>query len=126
MTSVLETEYLEPKRPYSQKELTKNREKLYKQLRLSKTKAYHTKSKYFYFVKKNGRKEKEILQNESNVDIGNCSVSWKLSKTPSDLKNEALHLVNSYMKTFEKEPEILTYDIVDLETMFYRWLYEEI
>ena len=71
-------------------------------------------------------KEKEILQNNSNIDIGNCSVSWKLSKTPSNLKNEALHLVNSYMKTFENEPEILTYDNVDLETMFYRWLYEEI
>ena len=51
--SILESEYVEQTRPYSQHELADIRTSLYKQLRLSKEKAYHSKCKHSYFVKEN-------------------------------------------------------------------------
>ena len=126
MTSVLESEYIEPDRPYSQKELIKERDKLYKDLRIGNITANHTKCKHFYLVKKNGRKEKEIIENNENNDIGNCSVCWKLSKTHKRLKDDAYNLVYNYIQVFFKDPELLTYGNIDLEKTYYRWLYEDI
>jgi hypothetical protein len=123
MTSVLESEYVEQTRPYSQNELDDMRNNLYRQLRLGKEKAYHTKCKHFYVVKENGKKEKEIKEN--NGDIGNCSVCWKLSKTHNKLKDKAYDLVDIYTLEFYNEPERTTYYLNDIENVFYKWLYLE-
>jgi hypothetical protein len=119
--SVLETDYVEPRRPYSQAELSNMRYKLYRHLRLGKTKAHHEKCDHFYFVKENGRKEKDIIE-QNTSDCGNCSVCWKINKTPKHLKNKAYDLVNEYCKIYYNEPTYLTYEDVDLENAFYKWM----
>ena len=121
MTSILETDYIEQTRPYSQDELLDIRSRLYRQLRLGKYKAYHLKCSHIYLVKENSKKEKEILEDSSN--IGNCSVCWKISKTHSDLKHKARDLVTFYMTEFYNDDVKLTYNLSDLENIFYKWLY---
>jgi hypothetical protein len=119
--SVLEAEYVEPQRPYSSNELVSMRNKLFRQLRLGKIRAHHQKCNHFYFVKENGRKEKDIFE-QNTEDCGNCSVCWKLNKTPKNLRNRASSLINEYCITFQDELPNLTYEVVDLENAFYKWL----
>ena len=123
--SALESEYIEPTRPYSLNELAYTRERLFKSMRIGKVRAEHKKCRHFYFVKENGRREKEIKESGSN-DTGYCSVCWKLGKTPRHLKSRGQDLVNSYSNKLYEEPKFLTYDIMDLESVFYRWLYENV
>lgn len=122
--SVLELEYVEPTRPYSQKELGVMRNNLYRGMRIGKTRAEHKRCGHFYLVKNNGRKEKEILKN-NHPDTGNCSVCWKISRTPGNLKKTCKNLVDSYQQEFYEDKKVLLYDTVDLEKAFYTWLYEE-
>ena len=122
-TLILEEKYNEPNRPYSQNELYFNREILFSSFRIGKVRAYH-KCNHFYFVKENGRKEKEILE-KKNDDCGNCSVCWKLNKTPRHLKEKAKCIIDAYCETFYNFPEFLSYDNADLEIVFYKWLYEQ-
>lgn len=122
-TSILDQEYNEQTRPYSQNELHFNREKLFSKLRIGKVRAYH-KCNHFYFVKENGRKEKEILEYK-NEDCGNCSVCWKLNKTPRHLKTKAKSLIDAYCDRFYQFPLFLSYDDSDVEIIFYKWLYEQ-
>ena len=123
-TSVLDSEYVEPSRPYSQKELEQMRIQTYRSMRLGKNKAHHRRCDHFYLVKDNGRKEKEMKENNSS-DTGNCSVCWKLNKTPRNLKNHARNLVTSYSNTFYDEPKFLSHGTVDLEASYFKWLYQE-
>ena len=124
MTSIIESNYIPPDRPYSQAELCDTRDKLYKSLRLGTTKACHSHCQHFYFVRQNGRKEKDILESDSQ-DVGNCSVCWKINKTKRSHKQKATNLVQQYSNTFYDPPQFLTYNGVDLETIYYKWLYEE-
>ena len=124
MPSVIEIPYIKPERPYSQNELQFKRDKLYRNLRLSKMRACHEGCNHFYLVRKNGRKEKEIIQTGCNL-VNNCSVCWKLKKTPKHLKDIAYDLVEGYMKEFENPRKFLTYSDIDLERVFYTWLYDE-
>jgi len=123
MTSILDSDYIEQTRPYSQNEFKDMRYKLYKELRLGKTKAFHTKCKHFYLVKKNGKKEREIQNN--SADIGNCSICWKIAKSPKDYKGKANDLVNTYCFEFYEDPDYMSYGLFDIENTFYRWLYSE-
>jgi hypothetical protein len=123
-TTILEKDYVEQERPYSLKELKNTRTNLYNTLRLGNTKANHQRCGHFYFVKENGRKEKEMYEQDSD-DIGNCSVCWKLSKVEKFLKNRSQNLVEAYSNEFYNEPKYITYDNLDLETVFYKWLYED-
>lgn len=123
-TSILEQEYVEPDRPYSQKELQYNRDRVFKTLRIGSVRAYHKRCNHFYYVKEHGRKEKEIKEAQSE-DVGNCSVCWKFNKTPRHLKTRARNLIAEYGTRFFETPTYLTYDDVDLETVYYKWLYEE-
>lgn len=125
MTSVLESKFVEQTRPYSQDELNDMRNKLYRSLRLGETKAHHERCNHFYLVKQNGRKEKEIKE-QNSPDVGNCSVCWKLSKTPNNFRRDAQQLVEAYSQIFYNEPKYLSYDKVDVEVVFCKWLYEEI
>ncbi len=127
--SVLESDYVEPTRPHSSKELGDMRAKMYKFHRLGETKAYHRQCEHFYRVKENGRKEKEIRERmegkNTGTDAGHCSVCWKINKTPKILRSRAENLVNAYHRNFFREPEKLCYDVVDIESAFYQWLYQE-
>jgi len=123
MLSVLESKYVAPERPYSQNELRETRERLHKRLRLGNHMVRHVECGHFYLTKQNGRKEREIIESGNN-DVGNCSVCWKLSKTQDPLFDRASDLVNSYVKTFKTESKFATYDDLDLETVYYKWLYE--
>ena len=126
MTSVLETNYIEPKRPYSQDELQDMRKNLFNNMRLGKTLAHHTHCGHFYFVKQNGRKEKDIIDT-GDSNCGNCSVCWKITKTPHHLRNNARQLVNLYTNEFSPNlpPKSISYVNIDLEVSFYKWLYED-
>ena len=123
-SSILESEYIEPTRPYSLDELTALRKKLYHKQRLGKMRAHHQRCNHFYVAKLNSRKEREITEQNCN-DIGNCSVCWKLGKTQGYLREKARNMVRAYCNTFYEEPQAITYNNIDLETIFYKWLYEE-
>ena len=121
MTSILESDYIKPIRPYSSNELRDMRDNFIKKLNLSNVTAYHKNCRHFYFVKENGRKEKELNENKDNT--GNCSCCWKLSKIPKHLIQKAEDLVNIYSEKFNIYPSSLTYDLLDIEICFYKWLY---
>lgn len=126
--SILEKEYVEQKRPYSQNELKNKRSQLYNKLKLSKIEAEHSHCGHFYKVRKNGRKEKEIIESNNN-DSGNCSICWKINKIKNKfLQEKAKDLVYEYSNCFYNRPNkpFLTYDMVNLETTYYTWLYEDI
>ena len=124
-TSILDQEYIEPERPYSQRELQYNRNRVFRTLRVGKNRAHHKRCDHFYFVKDHGRKEKEIKEANAG-DVGNCSVCWKFSQTHRNLKTNARNLINEYCREFYDTPKYFTYENVDLETVFYQWLYEEV
>ena len=123
--SVLEEKYVEPARPYSQRELKDIRNKLFRELRVGKVRVYHKKCDHFYFVKDKGRKEKDI-ENSNKEDVGNCSVCWRFSKTPYMLKPKALEIINGYKSVFFEPLSYISYSNSYLEMMFYRWLYEKV
>ena len=124
MTSVLESDYVKQTRPYSQSELRDSRTSLFKSLRLGEKIVCHNKCGHIYITKQNGRKEKEI-QETGQVDVGKCSVCWKISKTPPYLQDKARNLAHDYSIIFSKTPEFLSYQKLDLETVYYKWLYQE-
>jgi hypothetical protein len=124
-TSILEKDYIEPDRPYSQAELKYNKSNIFRSMRIGTTRAHHKKCDHFYYVKENGRKEKEIKEANCS-DVGNCSVCWKFNKTPTNLKESCKLLIYEYQKRFYEAPEYLSYENTDLEITFVKWLYEEI
>jgi hypothetical protein len=122
MTSVLENDYVEQSRPYSQNELNNIKQQTYRNFRLGKSRAYHMSCNHCYLVKKNGRKERE-MNAKSSYDVGNCSVCWKIGKTPVRLLGKASKLAKVYNDT--PDNKILKYQDVILERIFYKWLYED-
>ena len=124
--SLLESEFIDQRRPYSQNELKYLRNNLYKTVNLGTNRIYHEKCKHFYNVKINSRKEKEIQEKNDHENVGNCSVCWKISKTPKYLKPKALDLINAYCNQFYEEPKFYNYNLLDLENVFYKWLYLEV
>jgi hypothetical protein len=124
MTSVLESKYNGSTRPYSQNELQDMRKNIHNSLKLGKIMAKHSKCGHIYITKQNGRKEKEMIQQNSS-DVGKCSVCWKISKTPSKLRDKANNLSQDYYNTFNNNINYISYQKVDLETVYYKWLYEE-
>lgn len=123
-TSVLESTYIRPTRPYSQQELQALRDRHFRKFRIGEMKAEHAECGHSYYVKFNGKKEREMKESGQS-DTGNCSVCWKISRTPNPLKPRAYELVSAYMSAFRNEPERFDYELVDIETSFYTWLYAE-
>jgi len=121
--NVLRAKYEPPTRPYSKNELKDMEHNLRRRFKLSDKFVYHTKCNHFYLVKENSQKEKDILENNTNIDIGNCSICWKINNTSKDLRNTAKDMIYHYSKQFKNEPAILTYDLFDLENVYYQWLY---
>jgi hypothetical protein len=124
MTSILESEFIGSTRPYSQNELRVMSKNIHNNANLGKIMAKHSKCGHIYITKKNGRKEKEIIQQNSS-DVGKCSVCWKISKTPITLRDKAKNLVDDYYNNFNNNIDFFSYQKVDLENAYYKWLYEE-
>ena len=125
-------------RPISQKELSTLHRKNLKQLKLSNIETYHTNTKHFYLLKRNGRKEtqaKEIIESKNLTslsirNIGYCSVTWKLENTTNELHDIAKNIISEYERVFNNKSlsstdRILTYYEVELSRIFYIWLYFE-
>ena len=130
--SILHSTYVECNRPISKNEIKDEVKKFMKDNKISEERVYHTKTKYNYYVKKFGKKEKEILEKkqmneeEYNINIGNCSVTWKLSKTPHELRNKAKAIINDYMDCNNDEnKDKINYYKLELMKVFYTWLYLE-
>jgi hypothetical protein len=122
--SVLEQEYIKATRPYSQKELRFMLNKIKRTYRLGNNKAFHYHCNHSYYVKENGRKEKEIIS-FNKQDSGRCSVCWKLSKTNKNIIDTAKEVINQYNFNNEREHKYLSYEMVDVEITFYKWMNEK-
>lgn len=120
--SVLEMPFPVKHRPFSDKELTYRQKQTRKYFRLGQVYAQHSQCGHAYFTKLNSRKEKEIVENNDR-DCGNCSVCWKLSRTPKELLPVAEDLVSSYQTFRESEPHFITFEEMVTEYNFYHWLY---
>jgi hypothetical protein len=124
MTSVLESKYITSTRPYSQNELKDMSKNIHNRANLGKKMAKHSKCGHIYITKTNGKKEKEMIQ-QNSCDVGKCSVCWKISKTPNILRDKAKNLAQDYYNTFNNNINFFSYQKVDLENAYYKWLYEE-
>lgn len=123
-TQTLQSGYVEPTRPYSLNEIKNLRKNIYRELKLGNTQAEHPDCRHFYNVKKNGKKEKDIKEQKCK-DVGNCSICWKLSKTPHSLRDNAKFLVLDYLDAFFKKPEKIGHYEIEVERCFYTWLYND-
>jgi hypothetical protein len=125
--SVLLEKYTSPERPYSQKELLAIQNRLYWNLGISKKQyVYHTKCQHQYLVKHGGHKSRQMNKENSNVDIGNCSVCWKLRQTnPKELYHKALDFIFMYNEEFTEDNPRLTFYKISVERIYYSWLYSE-
>ena len=110
-------------RPYSRKELKNIRYQSFRNLRIGKVMITHSECNHKYYARANGRKEKEVNE---GISPTNCSVCWKINRTPRRLKNDAIKLTHDYISTeghlFENPS---SYEYVCLEQNFYTWLYTE-
>lgn len=126
MISVLEQKYTEPTRPFSVLELENIRKQYLKSLKVGGYRVYHKKCNHFYNAKEHSRKENKlkVCFEKENVDIGNCSVCWKLYRTPIHIKRTATDLVESYVNEFYQTLLDITHHKIFIEKNFYEWLYE--
>ena len=127
MDNLLARKYKKPRRPYSKTELKEFRKNLHKKIKLSDISILHTKCDHKYLIKLNGRKFTTITENKdyskNNLDIGNCSVCWKIFNTDKKYKKNAKDLTKEYKDVLEISKEFGHYEI-ELEKLFYDWLYQ--
>jgi hypothetical protein len=95
------------------------------ELHLGNLYARHSRCKHFYLVRKNSKKEKEIMENGS-MNPGNCSVCWRIRSTSEHQREQADHLINIFEDIFSQQQDFITYDSNDVENIYYRWLYEQL
>lgn len=115
--SVLLTDWEEPSRPFSRKEIEFLHGKLFEKLMISEMIVHHPECGHKYRVKKNGVKHKQLLEDPENR--GNCSVCWKIQKTPRRLKDAAHEFVGL------AESGRTDYFGYTVNSIFYTWLYNE-
>ena len=125
--SVLHTVWEEPSRPYAQRELKDMERRLLRNMYLTNDMASHTSCGHRYYVKYGGVKYKQIHAEDSTgpVNVGNCSVCWKLRQTP----NELIPLIEEFITLYEEDcenPEARrTFFAFEVARIFYTWLYRE-
>jgi hypothetical protein len=120
--SILYTEWSEPDRPYSQKELVVLTEKLYTDLHIVDMAVTHPKCGHSYRIK-NGVRYKKLKEQHQDDDVGNCSVCWKISKTPKELQNLVKDFVELHSDDLTSSRH--TYFSYTVKNIFYTWLYVE-
>jgi len=121
--SILCSDLAPPERPHGTLELQAMRAQLLKSRGLSiECVAAHDECRHLYHIRENGQKFKQIAQNQ--YDVGNCSVCWKLSRTPVSLRESAEQLIVVFLENHFSE---MPYDFVQyqIEKVFYIWLYDE-
>jgi hypothetical protein len=123
MTEV-EKGYTEPDRPFSRLELMQLRNDLDKHLRIGNVLAQHKKCKHWYRVRINGKKAKQISEEKVN-DCGNCSICWKVNTVPKNMRQNTWGMVNEYLNVWKNDQDVLSHYAVNIESVFYRWLYED-
>lgn len=122
--SILLTEWSNPDRPYSQRELQTLKQQFFKQNQLSQDLfVHHNECGHVYHVKDGGNKWRQLSQHPEDNDLGNCSVCWKLSKTPRELLEAADDFENIFRTNFNNPRE--TYLNLQVLKIFYGWLYNE-
>jgi hypothetical protein len=115
----------EQTRPYSQDELNFERNRFFSKNRISEVLCTHNKCKHQYRVKENGKKYQEITQS-GKEDCGNCSVCWKLRKTPNELVPQIDDLIEEfYQEFYDNKDSTISFNTLNLEIDFYNWLYNE-
>jgi hypothetical protein len=117
---VLNGKYPPATRPYSQLELDEIRTRNLRRLSIGNQMACHE-CRHIYFAKENGKKEERIKSGEG--DIGQCSVCWKLKRTPVELRDRAQDLVDEYLYHYTDKPSKWSHFIIHVEQTYYRWLY---
>lgn len=123
--SVLEKTGTDENRPHSHKELETQHKNLYHRLRIGSVKVTHPDCNHSYYCKSGGKKEKDVIESKG-VNIGNCSLCWKMNRTPKRLRNSAKNLVESYLECSHADFEPpRSYYYYELESDFYTWLYME-
>ena len=120
---ILDKKYICPTRPYSDKELGEKRKDICIKHYLSDKWTCHKKCGHIYKVKKDGKKYKYMIENNTE-DSQNCSVCWKLRQTPKSHKQKAYEMLEIFLETFYDYPETCTYDSLYVEEIFYMWLYK--
>ena len=109
--SILELKYIPPTRPYSQKELLKIHENLFKELKIGNNYVYFEDScHHFYFTKE--------------INKAPCLVCKKMKETKKNLLGTAERLIEEYNKKFFIKPEKLSYNLIDIENIYYKWIYK--
>ena len=121
-------------RPYSNLELKSIRTIYLEKLRLSEHVMKHDSCTHCYYVRKNGRKEKQIINGE--YDSNNCSVCWKIKHEHKN--NQDQNMIKDYYfynKEILKDEEIKyndkyipsndLYKRIFSEKTFYEWLYDK-
>ena len=107
-------------RPYSQDELKDIRERYIKKMKLSNKYLFYTDTHYMYRCKRFGKKEELIKHNNSNINIGQCSILHKLRETEDGLKPYYNQLIN-YIMWYDSRYVTIEYLLNEHE--FYSWLY---
>jgi hypothetical protein len=126
--SILTSTWADPTRPYSQKELSIMKQRFFQQLTLDKEYVQHEECGHQYYVKSGGVKFKQLkLPDSVGRDIGNCSVCWKLRRTPRSIYNNADNFIRLYMDEFPVLDTDYRYSFYnnEIQTIFYTWLYKE-
>jgi len=100
-------------RPYCQLELEELRGKWMTRTRVGCTMVSHSNCGHFYFAKEGGKKELNAIET-GGLDCGSCSVCWQLKKTPPELRQHALDLIDSYQIKFESKPTRWTLKTIKL------------
>jgi hypothetical protein len=124
--SIVYTQWNEPTRPYSQKELSDLNKQLFKKLQLSTHYVEHSECGHYYYVKQAGAKYKQLmhsLEQENGRDIGNCSVCWKFRKSPKSMWDLCEQFLRYHNEVFRQPRH--TYFAYKVYEIFYTWLYQE-
>ena len=123
MNRTLLCKYKELNRPISQFELDHKLKTNRYSLNLSDLHAEHSNCKHLYLCKRFGKKFKELQENNSNKDIGNCSVCWKISHTDFIQRQIAKDLAMEYYEIIKNSTPFTHYE-TELEKFFHSWLYK--
>lgn len=115
-------------RKYSQMELGEMRNDLFKSMGLAFVWTRHQ-CGHVYCVKLNSQKFHHILQTRNAFVKNGCSVCWKLQNSPYELAEPFRVHINTYARLLnaelENEPILLSHQKLELERVFYTWLYYE-
>jgi len=126
-------------RPYSNLELKSIRTNYLDRLRLSQHVIKHISCDHCYYVRKNGRKEKQIVNEQYS---NNCSVCWKIKYEKKNNNDQHfINIMNMIKDYYFYNKEILTdeeikyndkyipsnelYKRILTEKTFYEWLYDK-